>query len=161
MESPLARAIRLAASRLKRSPCSRARLLEHLLSKKCTDTEANAAADEMVRLGFLDEAAMADAIARAAEHKGPVARRAVEYKIARRGLDPTTTTAALDAHFEKRDPLTDAITFATQRLRTMSGSLNLQAKSRRLYSLLARQGFDEAMAEEAVRHVLGLDDFSG
>lgn len=156
-ESGLDRAKRLAASRLNRRACSTEELIEWLASKACTPGDARAAADEMARLGFLDDRALADAIARQAERKGPKARAAVEAKITKRRISPAARDTALEDRFAGRSAVQDAVQFAESKLPAMPKKLDPAARARRLFGALARRGFDDDTCEEAVRRVMGGD----
>jgi regulatory protein len=154
-ESGLDRAKRLAASRLNRRACSAEELVEWLAAKACTPGDARAAADEMARLGFLDDRALADAIARQAERKGPKARATVEAKIAKRRISPGARDGVLEDRFANRTAMQDAVQFAESKLSALPKKLDPAARARRLFGALARRGFDDETCEEAVTRVLG------
>ncbi len=156
-ESGLDRAKRLAASRLDRRACSTEELIEWLVAKACTPGDARAAADEMARLGFLDDHALADAIARQVERRGPKARATVEAKIARRRIGPAARVSVLEDRFAGRSAMQDAVQFAESKLSAMPKTLDAAARARRLFGALARRGFDDDTCEEAVRRAMGGD----
>lgn len=158
-ESSLERAKRLALERLNRRALSRAELVEWLASRGCSRGDAEATADEMARLGAIDDAALTGAIARRSEWSGPRARRALDAAAERRRIDRDQSARALDEHFNGRRESLDAAAYAERALAAMPPDLPTEAKARRIFTRLLARGYEESTAEEVVRTLFpGLGD---
>jgi regulatory protein len=102
--------------------------------------------DAIARLraaGFLDDAAFARQFTRYRAVNGGLSRRRIQGELARRGVDRAIVTDAIGEVFaeENVDEVAAMEQAAEKRLRSMS-KLDAPTKRRRLYSFLARRGYD-------------------
>lgn len=133
---------------------SRAELLGALESKGFAPEIGGRVADDMARLGYLDDRAFADEAIRSATRRGPASRELLAQRLERHAVEPGAAESALDEALAGRTPASDALALAEQRLRSLPASLDEHAKARRLLGALARRGFDEETSAEAVRRLL-------
>lgn len=143
------RARRDALATLARAPMSRRRLETKLRDKGHTHEAAALAADHLIRLGLLDDAALADSAARSMMNRQPAGARLIENKLRAKGIDPAAARDAARKAAQDRDPLEDATALAKKKLRSMPASLDAQARRRRVYAALARRGFDADVCRNA------------
>jgi regulatory protein len=117
--------------------------------------EAAGVVDEAVQrlrvAGFLDDEAFARQFTRYRAVNGGLSRRRIQGELARRGVDRAIVAAAIEEIFieEGVDEVAAIEQSAQKRLRTMS-KLDAPTKRRRLYSYLARRGYDA----DAIKDVL-------
>jgi len=149
-ERAKAHALRLLKARAR----SRAELLGALEAKGFAADITARVADDLQRLGYLNDRAFAEDAVRSVTRRGPASRAMLEDRLARHKVGQTEALAAVDEALAGRSALDDAVTLAAQRLRSVPASLDDQSKARRLLGVLARRGFDEETSLEAVRRVL-------
>ena len=128
---------------------SRAALIQRLIERDVAPDIAEAAVDDLERVGLVDDARLAEQLIASALARGPVGRDRLAAK-----LEGTIAAAALDAAFADRDPAADADAAARVHLRTLPPRLDTAARARRLAAALARRGFDADTVDTAVRTVL-------
>jgi len=120
--------------------------------------EAVAAVDEaIVRLaasGFLDDGAFARQFTRYRAVTGGLSRRRIERELSRRGVDRVTAAAAIEQTFadEGVDEAAAIERVAERKIRTLA-KLDMPTKRRRLYSFLARRGYDVDAIGQVVRRL--------
>lgn len=120
--------------------------------------EAVARVDEAIaRLqaaGFLDDAAFARQFTRYRAVTGGLSRRRIERELWRRGIDRATAAAAIEQTFveEGVDEAAAIEQVAERKFRTMA-QFDVQTKRRRLYSFLARRGYDVDAIGQVVRRL--------
>lgn len=155
VSSPINRAKRDALSLLDKRAYSRAALIRRLRRKGHEPDAADGAADEMERLGLINDEALArDAVERELS-RAPAGRPLLQRRLEVRGVDGEASRKAIDEALAQRDPCEDAEAAARSMLARMPAGLDARTMARRLASRLARRGFDEASALEAVRRVVG------
>jgi len=104
--------------------------------------------------GLLDDAAFARQFARYRAVAGGLSRRRIERELWRRGIDRATATAAIDQVFAEEgvDEAAAIEHVAERKFRTLL-KLDVQTKRRRLYSFLARRGYDVDAISQVVRRL--------
>lgn len=153
------RAYKTAVAALARRPLS-AQAVRERLTKRGFETPAiDAAIASLTAEGLIDDGALARRLVREETARGGAGTPFLESKLAARGVDPGTAARALEAELELHAH--SAHRAAEQRARSLPSTLPPEAKARRLYAFLARRGFDEHDATEAVRRVLGIAPDAG
>jgi regulatory protein len=126
--------------------------LSRLLVRKGEDARVvTAVIDRLTTAGFLDDDAFARQFARSKTTSG-TSRRRIQQELTRKGVDRETATTAVEETFaEEHVDESQAIERAAEKkLRTLS-KVDDQTRRRRLYSYLARRGFDA----DAIKGVMG------
>lgn len=115
---------------------------------------ARATVDDLVKRGWIDDDQLARSVARA-EAARPVGAQRVIARVARRGVGSGLARAAADEAVKARTrtALELAVAAARTQMRKLPPRLDEQARQRRVLGFLARQGFDEHTALQAVRMV--------
>jgi regulatory protein len=123
--------------------------IEAKLTKRgVSSRDAAAVVDDALRLGYLDDAALAEQLARGFVGRG-YGRRRAGVALRRRGLDAPTADAALDAAYGETDEAELARRALGRRPTTDA------AERRRAAAFLARRGFSSAAAWDAIRSTDG------
>lgn len=151
---PYERAKALALRLLKARGRSRAELLGALEAKGFAPDIAAKVGDDLTRLGYLNDRAFAEDAIRSVTRSGPASREMLERRLERHRVEPAAAGSALNEALAGRAAIDDAAALAAERLSSMPGSLDDLTRARRLLGVLARRGFDEETALEAVRRVL-------
>jgi len=114
------------------------------------------------QLNWINDSRLAENVA-SDEAAKPVGRMRVVARVARRGINSGEARKAADAAVKSRceTPLELAVIAAKSQVRKLAPGLETDAKKRRVLGFLARRGFDEHTAREAVKMVLGKDRPSG
>ena len=134
---------RAALRLLARRAYSRHELTTRLAERPFADTIV----DELADAGWLDDAAYATDLARSLIDRQPAGRELVLRRLAARGIDPHTATAAADAALAGVDSHDAALALA--RTRALDGTADPKTL-RRIAGLLARRGFDADAIEFAI-----------
>lgn len=156
--------LRAAAIRyVERYQTSRARLLRYLARKLrergwADDAAADpeALADDMVRLGYIDDAAFAASRVRSLTHRG-LGERRLQMALAESGIAEDLRAAALADH----DPLQSALEFARRkRLGPFGAAITDPRLRQRQLAAFARAGHPHAIARRilAARDIAELQD---
>jgi regulatory protein len=121
-------------------------------------------ADELQAKGFLDDRRYAESVIAAELRRKPAGSRLLEMKLRAKRVEPGVAREVIAAAMgEQRarqrdraeDPLGPALDLARRKLRTMGGRVEEQAAARRIYSLLARRGFDPDVCRGVTNRVVG------
>jgi regulatory protein len=106
--------------------------------------------------GFLSDESLARQLVREQTSRAGAAPAAafLEHKLAAKGVDPATARRAIE-DADLPTGAAAALAAARERAATLPASLTPETKARRLYTFLARRGFEEHHAAEAVQRVLG------
>ena len=149
-----AKALNMLAARGRAS----AELRRLLIRKGEPADRVDAAIERLVSVGFLDDAAFARQFARSKGVSGSFSRRRLEQELGRRGVARDVGAEAIDEVFveEGVDEAATIEQVARKKLRALS-SVDLPAKRRRLYSFLARRGYDSDDIGRVLRLVLDSD----
>lgn len=104
--------------------------------------------------GLLDDAAFARQFTRYRAVSGGLSRRRIERELWRRGIDRATATAAIERTFieEGVDEAAAIEQVAERKFRTLA-KLDAPTQRRRLYSFLARRGYDVDAISQVVRRL--------
>jgi SOS response regulatory protein OraA/RecX len=107
-------------------------------------------------LGWIDDAKLAERVA-SSEAARPVGKMRVVARVSRRGINSSEARRAADTAVaaRKESPLRLAEIAANGQLRKLPPALDVEARRRRILGFLARRGFDEHTAREAVVRLLG------
>ncbi len=158
-EAALMTAARRRAHRwLGKRPLSTAALLERLRKAGYAESLARRLARDLELTGLIDDAAYAKSLVEHERSRRPIGERLLRDKLASRGIAANAAEDALRRPADEHaSPLDDALALARATLAKMNASLDAPAKARRLFGVLARRGFEEHVAEEAVRTLLGAE----
>jgi len=148
---PASKALDRAITSLTRSPCTRARLIERLAKQGFAERTANDACDELERLGYLSDQAIAESVVRGILSQGPAGKRLLLARLLARGIPRELADRVADESLSETDALENAIAAARRKMRQMPPALEKQAVVRRVTSYLARRGIDAGVCREAVR----------
>lgn len=156
------KAIRAAMNRLAKRPSSR-RDMDAKLNKLGYESDVRAATlDYLENLNYIDDVAYAKALVEEMLRLKPAGPRLLKQKLWQKGISgklAETAVAEAIQRAEQDDTTTSqrdhARTVAEKKLRTL-GRYDEATKKRRVYSLLARRGFDH----EVIDSVMSKLDFS-
>lgn len=112
--------------------------------------------ERLTQAGFLDDASFARQFTRWKTGGAALSRRRIEQELTRRGVDRQTAAAAIAETFveENVDERATIQQAAEKKLRTLS-KVDELTRRRRLYSYLARRGYDADAISEIVGRLVG------
>ncbi|MFK4730066.1 regulatory protein RecX [Agromyces mediolanus] len=146
---------RIVVGRLRRSALSisevRAVLVEHGLD----DVEVEEWLDRYERLGYLDDARLAEQLVHSHGERRGRGSGAILAELGRRGIPPNVAREAV-GELDPETELSNAITVAERRARQLGG-LDRAVAERRLSAFLARRGYPGDVVREAVATALPRD----
>ena len=134
--------------------------LRRLLIRKGEPADAvDVAIERLISVGFLDDAAFARQFARSKGVSGGLSRRRLQQELGRRGVNRDTGSEAIETVFTEEGVDEEAAIerVARKKLRSLS-NLDTATKNRRLYSFLARRGYDSDDIGRVVRQLLDSSD---
>jgi regulatory protein len=122
----------------------------------------DAAIVRLEHAGFLDDAIFARQYTRSKAVGGGLSRRRVQQELSKRGVAREVSNEAIEAVFveEGVDEAASIERVARKKLRSLS-SVDAPTRKRRLYSFLARRGYDSADISRVLRLVLVAGDDTG
>jgi regulatory protein len=136
---------------------SRAELRKKLMRREYGEQVIDGVLDDLVRLGYLDDARFAKTRAlSAAEHKHHGRRRAF-VELLKAGVKKDVADAALDDVYETADTLGTARELARKKAPSLK-RLDPTVARRRLAGMLMRRGFDYETVKPVIDEVLGKDE---
>ncbi|MFM9959156.1 MAG: regulatory protein RecX [Phycisphaerales bacterium] len=146
-----------ALRRVARSMCSGRQLAQSLQRRGASKADAAELVADFQRLGLIDDAAFAEAKARALAASGKSGPRLIEAKLRTAGIAPDLARAAATRIAGLRDADEDARAFAQRRAESLRRRKDTtpETAKRRLFAALVRRGFDTATSKRAVEHALG------
>ncbi|HEY2377491.1 MAG TPA: regulatory protein RecX [Gemmatimonadaceae bacterium] len=149
------RALNMIALRARSS----AELRRLLVRKRELPEYVDVAIDRLLRAGFLDDASFARQFARSKAVGAGLSRRRVQLELARRGVarevaDAAITEVFADEHVDEEGTLERV---ARKKLKSLE-RLDTTVQRRRLYSFLARRGYDGDDIARTLRTVLSRDE---
>ena len=148
-------AYKAARTAIARRPLS-AQTVRDRLSRRGFDSSAiDAAVETLLAEGLIDDTDLARRLLREENARGGAGPALLTSKLAARGVDPDAAMRAIEED-DAPPPATRALHAAERRAASLPADLPPEAKARRLYAFLARRGFEEHDAAEAVRRVLGI-----
>jgi len=149
------RALNMLAARGRAS----AELRRLLIRKGEPADRVDVAIERLVSVGFLDDAAFARQFARSKGVSGGLSRRRLQQELGRRGVNRETGTEAIETVFSE-EGVDEAATIekvAQKKLRSLA-NVDAPTRRRRLYSFLARRGYDSDDIGRVIRTLLGASD---
>jgi len=120
-----------------------AELRRLLLRKGEPEADVDAAIERLQAAGVLDDATFARQFARSKALGPGLSKRRLHQELAKRGVNRAVSAEAIEAVFTE-EGVTDAASIervARKKLRTL-GKVDAPTRQRRLYSFLARRGYD-------------------
>lgn len=144
---------RTALQRLNRRALSR-RELEQKLRQKSYETEViHMVLDDLAEKQFLDDRQYAQMFVDSQLRQKPAGKRLLLAKLRAKGVEAGIADAAADEALQEVDQVEAATELARKKLSTLS-RYDLATKQRRLWSMLARRGFDGDVIKQVMA---GLD----
>ena len=134
--------------------------LRRLLVRKGEATDAvDVAIERLVTAGFLDDAAFARQFARSKGVSGGLSRRRLQQELGRRGVNRETGSEAIETVFTEEgvDEAAAIEKVARKKLRSLT-TVDAPTRRRRLYSFLARRGYDSDDIARVLRDLLDSSD---
>jgi regulatory protein len=136
---------------------SRSELKKKLMRKEWGEPIIDGVLDDLLRLGYLDDARFAKTKAMsAAQHKHHGRRRAMT-ELLRSGVKSDVANTALNDVYEQTDPTAMARDLALKQVNRLK-RLAPEVARRRLVGMLQRRGFDYDSIKPVVDEVLGGDE---
>jgi regulatory protein len=117
------------------------------------------AIERLVNVGFLDDAAFARQFTRSKGVSGGLSRRRLQQELGRRGVNRETGSEAIETVFTEEgvDEAAAIEKVARKKLRSLT-NLDAPTRRRRLYSFLARRGYDSDDIARVLRDLLDSSD---
>lgn len=150
-----------ALQRLARRARSETELREWLSERRHDPAAIDAALLRLRRSGLVNDAALAGQVSRATREQGPAGAALIEQRLRDRGLDPARPrddAHAAGAGAADRDDgageTAGAMALARREAARLREPINPAKAARRMLGVLARRGFDDATAADAVRSAL-------
>ncbi|MFA9479950.1 regulatory protein RecX [Phycisphaerales bacterium AB-hyl4] len=135
------KALRQAMNRLARRGRSRSELDRKLAQLGYEPNVRERVLDRLTELNFLDDDALGRALMREIQARKPAGPHLLRQKLRQKGLDRELVDRLVAETRESQDQAGDAADLLRRRLPAMA-RLDPATRKRRLYSLLARRGFD-------------------
>lgn len=155
------RARETALRSLSRASTTRAGLVQRLIKKGYEREVAEGVAQEMERIGAVDDGVYAEALVRDALRSRPAGRQLLDAKLRAKGVSAEIRERVLEEALSERDDLADAIGVARRRLAALPGTLDAVVVRRRLAGAVARRGFDGDVCWRAVEAAMRGEDEQG
>jgi len=141
------RALELAFRHLGRRDRTEAEVRRHLAGKDVGERAADAAIEEITRMGYLDDARYARTFAEDRRNLDGWGPERIERKLLSLGVDPEHVAAAIGAR-DVADELEAALDLLARRCRDVPAS---ERERERALGILVRKGYDLELAYDAVR----------
>ena len=154
--NPAAVARAIVLRQLTTSPKSRLQLSRKLAERNVPEDVAEAVLDRFEEVRLVDDAEFADMWVRSRSQTRKLAKGALRRELADKGIDPDTAASALD-QLSDADEETAARELVERKLRGFTGDEDRAERdkiTRRLASMLARKGYQPALAFRIVAEVL-------
>jgi regulatory protein len=146
---------RLVVGRLRRSSLSVAEVRAVLVEHGLDDGEVDEWLERYERLGYLDDARLAEQLVHSHGERRGRGSGAVLAELSRRGIDAAVAQQAV-GELDPATELENAIAVAGRRARQLRG-LERQVAERRLSAFLARRGYPGEVVREAVTAALAAE----
>jgi len=150
--NPVSVANNIALNQLSMSPKTRHQLEKALAKKGTPDDIAKTVLDRLTELGYVDDLAYAQMFIRSKTHTKHLARRAMSYELAKRGVHRDLIEEAL-SDITTEDEWEMARELVAKKLRS-GRELSTEVITRRLMGTLARKGYPGAIAAAVIREAL-------
>jgi regulatory protein len=128
---------------------TRTEIVELLVAKRHSTDIVESALAELEDLGILDDRRVAENYVRSRAAEG-ISRVMIEAALIERGIEPGLASSVLHSQLEGREEDVEALELARVRVRTSPAHLTVEVVKRRVFGYLARRGFDEETARQAV-----------
>lgn len=151
------KAKRDALSRLNRRALSRRELARKLRDKGHADAAIEPVLDRLTEVGLLDDAAFGRALIRELRARKPAGPRLLKSKLFQKGLDGKLIDELIAEASQDNDDVAAATRLARQRARSLE-RYDEKTRTRRLWGMLARRGFDTDVIRQALDALGGADD---
>jgi len=154
LRSPEGRAFALSLDMLARAPRSARELRRKLLLKGEPEADVDATIERLTAAGLLDDATYARAFVRSKVSSQGFSRRRLLHELAKRGVARDVADAAIVEvlHDDDVDESANIERVARKKLRTLR-DLDEETRERRLFSYLARRGYDVDEVRAVMRTV--------
>lgn len=149
---------RICLDQLDRAPRTRAQLADTMQRRFVPDEVAARVLDRLEEVGLVDDAAFAAAWVRSRHATRGLSGRALARELRGRGIAAETIAAAV-GELDDDTELDTARDLVRRKLRSMR-SVPVEARRRRLVSLLGRKGYPAAVAYRVVRELVESDALS-
>lgn len=146
------KAYRSAMNRLARRPLARRELRFRLIRAGHDAGAVDLALDRLVERGYLNDRALADMAARDLAGRKKAGRRLIVTKLKQRGIEGEEAEQAADEALEQVDAAAAAAELIEKHLPRLRRHPVL-TRRRRLWSMLARRGYDSEAIDGAFRRV--------
>lgn len=105
----------------------------------------------LLERGYLDDAALCSMLFRKFSHSGDLSKRALIFKLRRRGIEPALIQKVMDEEYDSTEEWRQALRVLNKQLGRRRA---LDWDQVKLLRYLATRGFSPAAAAKAVRHCL-------
>ncbi len=143
-------ALNLATSR----GIARADLIARIIKRGHAEETAQQIADELERIGIVNEQAYAESVARTIIRDKPAGARLIEHKLRQRKVDPKAIAQVKAQLADSHDELASATQLATKRAAQLMPRVDAQTARRRIFAQLARRGFPPNICAEATNRAV-------
>jgi regulatory protein len=148
-EERISQAKETAIRALAERDLTRKELTDLLMQKRHRAPIIDGALLELETLGVLDDLRVAQEHVRVRLEEG-VAAELMEAELIERGIDPGMARSVLREQLGDRDDASEALELARHKVRTSPARMAPDTIKRRTFAFLARKGYDEEIAREAV-----------
>lgn len=128
---------------------TRTEIVELLVARRHTSEVVDAALADLEELGVVDDRRTAENFVRSQAADG-ISRDMIEAALIERGIEPGLASSVLQSQLQGREEGAEALELARLRVRTSPAHLTVEVVKRRVFGYLARRGFDEETARQAV-----------
>lgn len=143
-----------AMRRLNRRALSRRDLDAKLKQREHAPAIREQVLDRLETLSWLDDAAFGRTLIREITNRRPAGPRLLAQKLRQKGLQPSLIDQLLAEQSEQtdEDPVKPACELARKKLRTLN-RFDAATRKRRVYSLLARRGFEPDVIDQVMQQL--------
>lgn len=150
------KALRHAVRLLHRRPLSVAHLRQRLEHAEHGAEAIERVVGHLSRIGLLDDAALGRALIDELRGREPAGAELLRAKLAQRGLEEALVDQLIAESSRATDAVADARRLVERRARSLA-NVDAVTRQRRLWSLLARRGFDQDTIEAVLGDVVEMD----
>lgn len=155
------KALQCGIKHVSRKPLSEAELREKLQEENLERRLIDSVVTRLKELTLVNDAALCLQIIEHINAKKPAGPALIRQKLLARKIPEPTIERMLGDLAAQRDEqsgvtptLAQAFSLAREKVKTLSDTLSIDAKRRRIAGLLARRGFDEEMIQEIIAELL-------
>ncbi len=151
-----AQAEQAALTLLSRRAVSSGLLIDRLIRRGATSSDARQIADHLLEIGALDDRAYAEMLLRSVCRGKPAGVSFLRQRLRRDKLDAEVIEAAVAAHVHEHDLEQEALAWAQRQADRLTDVDPAKAR-RRLFGQLARRGFNSDTCKRAIEAAFGED----